>query len=612
MPSSSFTTGLDGWTTSIGTESFAPLDGNPDGSLRGVEGSSGIWYFVAPADYLGDMSDYYGGSLSFDLRQDVTTNQLDEPDVILTGAGMTLVLDAGDNPGTDWTSYSFSMALGGGWKIDTLSGAVATEAEIRAVLADLQSLQIRGEFVSGSSGDASNLDNVALTETPATPPEFNGPQISSTFDSDVDGWSFIADVAEFRWQGTGGNPDGFLEAVDHVLGQIWYFNAADKFLGDKSAYSGGTLEFDLVQSEVNSQFDYEDIIIMGGGLTIVYDTALNPDTDWTHYSVSMDTSSDWRIDALAGTVATQQQIDQVLADITAIRIRGEFISGSDTGGLDNVILTAADSPVRLLDNATLGNLVSNHASLADALASATIGNVVFIEDATGAPVPGYSVSVDGLTFMSDEALTTRLTLDGVNSVALAGTNDIRIVGNALSNTISGSDGNNILNGLSGDDELQGNGGLDALLGGGGNDTLRGGDSNDRLRGAVGNDTLFGDAGRDLLYGEAGNDTLRGGQGRDLLEGGAGDDYLDGGAQSDTYVFADGSGNDTIARFAWDLAEEKIDLSAVSAITDYSDLEDNHMSQVGADVLIDMLTGDTITILNTDLADLTADNFLFVS
>lgn len=61
-----------------------------------------------------------------------------------------------------------------------------------------------------------------------------------------------------------------------------------------------------------------------------------------------------------------------------------------------------------------------------------------------------------------------------------------------------------------------------------------------------------------------------------------------------------------------MGEEKIDLSTVSPITDNSDLENNHMSQVGSDVVIDMLTGDTITILNTDLADLTADNFLFVS
>lgn len=77
----------------------------------------------------------------FDLRQDVTINQFSDPDVILTGASITLYLDAGDNPGTDWTSFSMSMALGCGWKIDTLYEQVATEAEIRAVLADLQSFQ---------------------------------------------------------------------------------------------------------------------------------------------------------------------------------------------------------------------------------------------------------------------------------------------------------------------------------------------------------------------------------------------------------------------------------------------------------------------------------------
>lgn len=72
-------------------------------------------------------------SPSFDLRQDVTTNQYDQDDVVLTCGGITLAIDFGDNPGADWTSYLVDLSVGGGWKIGTANGRVATEVEIRAV-----------------------------------------------------------------------------------------------------------------------------------------------------------------------------------------------------------------------------------------------------------------------------------------------------------------------------------------------------------------------------------------------------------------------------------------------------------------------------------------------
>ena len=66
--------------------------------------------------------------------------------------------------------------------------------------------------------------------------------------------------------------------------------------------------------------------------------------------------------------------------------------------------------------------------------------------------------------------------------------------------------------------------------------LHGAGGNDNLNGGAGNDVLYGDVGNDSLYGNDGNDTLNGGSGNDMLIGGNGDD---------TYVYAVGSGSDTI-------------------------------------------------------------------
>lgn len=593
MPVSKFTSDLQGWTTSNDTQIFSAADGNPGGNLRGVEGSSGVWYFNAPDAYLGDKSAFYGGSLSLDLRQDTDASQFDDIDIALIGnGGQQLVLDFGNNPGTDWTSYAVNLALGGGWRNASLTGSVSSEDQIRAVLANLEAVQIRGEFVNGTTGDASNLDNVKMLKTPVEPPEFVGARVQSTFDAGIDGWSFIADVKEFLWVDTGGNPGGYLEAVDYATGQIWYFVASQKFLGDKSAYSGGTLQFDLKQSGTWSQFDADDVVLTGGGLTIALDTLDNPGVDWTHYAVAFDTTTDWRIDTRTGSVATQAQIDTVLGNLASLQIRGEFISGSDTGGLDNVVMAPTGSAVRVLSDSTTGNLLSNHDSLQAALAAAGPGNLVQINKASAVTQDSYDVFDNGLTVQSKLALDATLKLVGVKSLGLSGGNDMNVDGNGRNNTISGSGGDNTLNGLRGRDSLSGNGGRDRLIGGNGNDDLAGNKGNDRL------------------FGGNGADHLQGGNGRDRLIGGNGNDDLAGGGGADTFRFANGFGTDTITDFAAGNDREKIDLSRVGSITDFSDLAANHMDQVGADVLIDDLGGNTITLVNTQLTDLHDADFLF--
>jgi len=208
-----------------------------------------------------------------------------------------------------------------------------------------------------------------------------------------------------------------------------------------------------------------------------------------------------------------------------------------------------------------------------------------------------------------------------------------ILGNAGFDLLDGGDGDDLLDGgdqadnlygRNGDDVLLGGQGLDRLFGGTGNDLGQGGDGNDGLFGEEGNDTLVGEAGNDrffggtgndLIFGGADNDTINGGSGFDTIDGGAGNDVLFGRFNADVFVFADGNGQDTIGDFAALNNFERIDLSQVSAISGLDDLDllsstTGAATQSGADVLI--ITGDSdwITLSDTNLLDLDANDFIF--
>lgn len=200
-------------------------------------------------------------------------------------------------------------------------------------------------------------------------------------------------------------------------------------------------------------------------------------------------------------------------------------------------------------------------------------------------------------------LTWDMFLGNAADIAPAGTT----VGNNVPLNFIGDD---IIRGLGGNDNLFSGDGKDKLYGNFGNDILDGGLGADLIKGGNGRDRLIGGAGNDKLLGNAGNDILKGGVGKDVLEGGTGNDTLTGGKNPDKFVFRDGFGIDKITDFAADNNLEDVNLRAVTAIKGLTDLRNNHMEQVGADVVIDDGSGNQLTLLGVDMGDLHKGDFIF--
>ena len=166
--------------------------------------------------------------------------------------------------------------------------------------------------------------------------------IASYFEQDNEGWIVVGDAQEGSakpdYHNNQGNSGGYISAEDNATGGHWFWCAPEKFLGNRSSSYGKKITFSLKQSSTDNQFDAEDVILFGDEKKIVFYTSMNPDITWTEYSVALAEEAGWKYNNSSGDVVSKEDFNKILSNLTAIHIRGEFVSGEDTGGLDNVIL----------------------------------------------------------------------------------------------------------------------------------------------------------------------------------------------------------------------------------------------------------------------------------
>lgn len=202
IASSSFISGIDGWTISGNINSNTPVwEAYGWGLLnRYIYGTDEVqyldfetnsdrskWYFVAPPGkyYLPEMASAYGGTLQFTISSTYGDfKYLNSPLDFVTlecascnsGRGLRIIRMA-DN-GLEWDGservIQIPLKVGAFWLRDqknaALPMAVATDCEISAVLAGLTRLAILGDFTRAGEGVA--IDDVAVisaTTQPAMP-----------------------------------------------------------------------------------------------------------------------------------------------------------------------------------------------------------------------------------------------------------------------------------------------------------------------------------------------------------------------------------------------------------------------------------------------------------
>jgi hypothetical protein len=167
-----FTTAASGWTSVDLTcgayrdpQATYPVTwhatgGDGGGYVDCADPSNRCFFFETPAASLGDLSIYEGGQLQFSLKSTHNSWSQDNVVVLVGANGLVLVTAVIPLPVTSWTRYEIPL-VAGSFHYDTKAGAVCSESDFRAVLANVTALRFPGEFGSAVQ-ETSALDRVRL------------------------------------------------------------------------------------------------------------------------------------------------------------------------------------------------------------------------------------------------------------------------------------------------------------------------------------------------------------------------------------------------------------------------------------------------------------------
>jgi large repetitive protein len=211
------------------------------------------------------------------------------------------------------------------------------------------------------------------------------------------------------------------------------------------------------------------------------------------------------------------------------------VTATDTAGnATNKTITVSSVPFAVFNASNA--YVSAHPTFNDALAAASEGQTIKIDNINDSSIGTYTVT-------GTEAINVDASLDSSDGVNITGNSAANtLIGGSNADTLIGGDGNDVLLGNGGNDTLRGGNGADRLEGGAGNDTLIGGEGADRLDGGSGDDAFVYNAPSELA-----SDTLVGGAGIDTVKLTAAGTYNFNGLTSSTgitHVSIEGTGGPT--------------------------------------------------------------------
>jgi alkaline phosphatase D len=152
-----------GWLVSGDSGAVQPqhhvAGGDPGGYLSYEDEALGeTWYFRAPDSVLAALAAAEHGTLTYSLKQSEPVVGVFEDDVVIIGPAGRLSYRFPYSPGTAWNTFTVRLTAAAGWRWNW--NAAATQEQIRSVLANPTSLEIRGEYHTGP--DEGALDTVEL------------------------------------------------------------------------------------------------------------------------------------------------------------------------------------------------------------------------------------------------------------------------------------------------------------------------------------------------------------------------------------------------------------------------------------------------------------------
>lgn len=295
----------EGWVAECADLEYVELNGNPGGHITLTDNCPGSTAAYLPPKFLGDLSQFDGGVISFDVRSLYPLN----PNGSM-GSGFGQIQMNGTPPNnatytgfrpypplisdTEWTTYyvpftAEAWALSGNWET-----TIKNVNTIHIVLGDIA------------------FDNFRICQG-----------IISTFDKNDEGWTANGAALTYIPNPNDNKAGGYITLLDNA-GDSFIVLPPSKYFGDLTRFKGGMLSYDIKSlsgplTSVGSGFGR--ITIRGGGYSAQLDYAPYPpipsDVKWTAYYAPMNADA-WGV--------TEQVWQSILSNVTYIDI---VLDGAD-------------------------------------------------------------------------------------------------------------------------------------------------------------------------------------------------------------------------------------------------------------------------------------------
>ena len=180
--------------------------------------------------------------------------------------------------------------------------------------------------------------------TPAPPAPVAGRGWVQTFAAgSTEGWT--GENASLSNPGTGG-PDGggYLYATTPGEGRVGYFVAPARLLGDWSSFTTLRLALQTGPRHDGDTFGpFEpggvgDVFLANGAMTAAYAFPAMPTRAWTTFDVPLSDAAAWRLGGGA------RSLPDVLANVTSLKVRAEYVVGDADAGLASVETLTGAAP----------------------------------------------------------------------------------------------------------------------------------------------------------------------------------------------------------------------------------------------------------------------------